>query len=630
MSSGYKPPPCLPLQGGNVIDMSLCRSRMKIQFPEFGSLKSIPVWLLAFAFSQCCEAQTKTISGIVLDSASGGPLQNVSITFKNSPKGGLTDAKGKFSVTVDQHIREVNFSFTGYHTVSRSLSDEPIQSITVLLSKSYTELEDVFVNAKRGKYSNKNNPAVDLIRQVIAHKSRNGPGGFSFSSYEQYEKIRMFTDGPWEILTQNFALKKLHFFFENTDSAVVPGKALNSIYLQEVISQNYFRKEPQDKKKIIMGFKSVNYGPYIDMRGISSSLHYLYDDINIYDNTITAFTMLFTSPIANIGPTFYMYFIRDTLIEDGEKIVKLYFTPRNPEDLLFRGNLYITLDSQYAVTKVELGVSKHANLNYIRNFLVNQQFKKDSSGRYYLAESQTSAFFSPLPRSPGFYGERKISILHFTDSVLPSRVFQGPAIDSLPVNAKQPDWFWADNRPIPLSTSESRTYTNADSLLKSPSYNRFVDWATLFFVGYKSVGKFDFGPIRTFYSFNSVEGQRLQIGGRTNDKLSTRVFAMVILDMALRTTCSNIKLVCLTRSTTSPFINILSIFCRRAICTISRIRERKTSSQTVILFLPLLAGGIIPTGCTTIFSACPGYTNSEIIYPISWERNTGNNSPPGH
>ena len=525
MYSGYKPPPCLPLQGGNVIDMSLCRSRMKIQFPEFGSLKSIPVWLLALAFSQCCEAQTKTISGIVLDSASGGPLQNVSITFKNSPKGGLTDAKGKFSVTVDQHIREVNFSFTGYHTVSRSLSDEPIQSITVLLSKSYTELEDVFVNAKRGKYSNKNNPAVDLIRQVIAHKSRNGPGGFSFSSYDQYEKIRMFTDGPWEILTQNFALKKLHFFFENTDSAVVPGKALNSIYLQEVISQNYFRKEPRDKKKIIMGFKSVYYGPYIDMRGISSSLHYLYDDINIYDNTITAFTMLFTSPIANIGPTFYMYFIRDTLIEDGEKIVKLYFTPRNPEDLLFRGNLYITLDSQYAVTKVELRVSKHANLNYIRNFLVNQQFKKDSSGRYYLAESQTTAFFSPLPKSPGFYGERKISILHFTDSVLPSRVFQGPAIDSLPVNAKQPDWFWADNRPIPLSLSESRTYTNADSLLKSPSYNRFMDWATLFFVGYKSAGKFDFGPIRTFYSFNSVEGQRLQIGGRTNDKLSTRIFA---------------------------------------------------------------------------------------------------------
>jgi hypothetical protein len=495
-------------------------SRKGIHFPELTFLKSIPVWLLVFVFSQTCTAQKKIIQGKVLDSATGGPLQNVSITIRNSPRGGLTDADGKFTITVNQSTRELNFSFTGYHAISLLLSDEPIQHITILLSKSYTELEDVFVNAKRGKYTNKNNPAVDLIRQVIAHKSRNGPDAFSYASYEQYEKIRMLTDGPWGIFTRNFALKKLHFFFENTDSTIVPGKALNSIYLQEVLSRNYYRKDPRAKKKIITGLKSVNYGQYIDMRGISGSLHFLYDNINIYDNSITAFTMQFTSPIANLAPTFYMYFIRDTLIENGEKIVKLYFTPRNPEDLLFRGYLCITLDGQYAVTKVELGVSKHVNLNYIRNFQINQQFIKDSSNHYYLAESETLAFFSPLPKSPGLFGERKISILHFSDSILSTKIFQGPAIDSLPVNANQPNLFWEDNRPVPLSQSESRTYSNADSLLKSSSYNRLMDWTTLFFVGYKSVGKFDIGPIRTFYSFNSIEGQRLQFGGRTNFKLS--------------------------------------------------------------------------------------------------------------
>jgi len=335
----------------------------------------------------------------------------------------------------------------------------------------------------------------------------------------------MFTDGPWDVLTRNFALKKLHFFFENTDSTIVAGKMLNSIYLQEVLSQNYFRKIPNTKKKVITGFKSVNYGPYVDMRGISGSLHFLYDDINIYNNNITAFTLQFTSPISNLAPTYYMYFIRDTLVDNGEKIVKLYFTPRNPEDLLFRGYLYISLNGQYAVTKVELGVSKHVNLNYVRNFQINQQFKKDSLKHYYLAESETSAFFSPLPKSPGLYGLRKISILNFSDSVLPDQTFQGPAIDSLPINSKQPAWFWQDIRPQPLSASEFRTYANADSLLKSPTYNSMVDWATLFFVGYKSAGKFDIGPIRTVYSFNSVEGQRLQFGGRTNDKLSTRIFA---------------------------------------------------------------------------------------------------------
>ena len=467
----------------------------------------------------------KTIRGRVLDSDTREPMQNVSITVRNNRIGSLTDAEGKFTISLNAADHELIFSYTGYRTIKKIISDEPVQDINILLSKSYTELEDVIVNAKRKKYSNKNNPAVELIRQVIAHKSINSPDAFSFSSSEQYEKIRMFTDGPWANITQNFALKKLHFFFENTDTTVVVGKTLNSIYLQEIMSQNYYRKEPRDRKKIITALKSVNYGPYIDMRGISGSLHFLYDDINIYDNSITAFTMQFTSPIANLAPAFYMYFIRDTLIENGEKIVQLYFTPRNPEDLLFRGYLYITLNDRYAVSRVELGVSTHVNLNYIRNFQINQQFKKDDSAHYYLAESVTSAFFSPLPKSPGLFGERKITILHFSDSVLSDQVFHGPAVDSLPGNASQPVLFWENNRPLPLSPSESQTYTNADSLLKSRSYNRLMDWATLYFVGYKSAGDFDIGPIRTFYSFNSVEGQRLQFGGRTNYKFSTRIFA---------------------------------------------------------------------------------------------------------
>jgi hypothetical protein len=43
--------------------------------------------------------------------------------------------------------------------------------------------------------------------------------------------------------------------------------------------------------------------------------------------------------------------------------------------------------------------------------------------------------------------------------------------------------------------------------------------------GYKSAGKFDIGPTGKFYSFNPVEGKKLQFGGRSNAKLSTRYFA---------------------------------------------------------------------------------------------------------
>ncbi len=494
----------------------------------------IAILLIAVILSKFSNAQTKVIMGRVLDSTTHAPLQNVSIAVKNSPKGGLTDAEGKFSITIGRNDQKIAFTFSGYHSSTISLTNAPVQQLTILLSKSYTTLEGVVVNAKKGRYRNKNNPAVELIRQVIANKSKNGDGAYPYSSYQEYEKIRIFTDGAWGKITHNFVLKKFRFFFENADTTIVPGKSLNSIYLQEVLSRNYYRKQPEKKKKLILARKTVDYGEFVDTRGITGALHYLYNDINIYDNTILAFTMQFISPIANTAPDFYMYFIRDTIVEKGEKMVKLYFTPRNPEDLLFRGTLYITLDGNYAVRRVELGLAKHANLNYVRNFEGSEDFVKGPLGRYHLAESDMLAFLSPFPKSSGFFGERRIIIQQFSDTTLPEQSFQGPALDSLPLSSHHPDSFWTETRPVPLSPTERRTYANTDSLLRLPSYRRLMDYATLYFIGYKSAGKFDIGPIRKFYSFNPVEGQRFQFGARSNYKLSSSFYTDAYLAYSIK------------------------------------------------------------------------------------------------
>jgi Family of unknown function (DUF5686)/CarboxypepD_reg-like domain len=479
---------------------------------------------LVLAFTQNSTAQTKVIRGRVADSASRIPLENVSITVTNTLYGTLSDAAGHFSLGVNKNAQTIGFSITGYHTKIYRITGEPTQLVEILLSKSYTTLENVTINGRRGKYRNKNNPAVDLIRQVIANKSKNGPMAMAYSSYKSYERTQLFTDSAWIRVSQNFVLKKYRFFFENMDTSVVPGKSLNSIYLQEILSNNYFRKEPEMKKKLIVAQKTVNYGEYVDMKGVSGALHYLYADINIYDNNISAFTMQFVSPISDLGPTFYMYFIRDTTVQNGLKIVELNFTPRNPEDLLLRGSLFVTLDGRYAVQRVELGIPKHANLNYVRNFQLKQHFELGPGGHYYLAESDMRAAFSPFPKSQGFFGERKVSISELSDSALPSQVFLGPAVDTLAMSSERSNEFWGENRPEPLSPSQTKTYTNADSLQKLRSFRTLMDLSTLYFVGYKSAGKFDIGPVRTFYSFNSVEGQRIQFGGRTNYKFSTRFF----------------------------------------------------------------------------------------------------------
>jgi hypothetical protein len=479
-------------------------------------------------------AQIKTITGTVIDSATHGFLQNVSINAKKGTSGALTDAEGKFRINVDKATQKLLFTITGYHPLVFPLTDHVLQNITISLSRDYTLLEDVVFNGKRGKYRNKNNPAVDLIREVIANKSKNGPGAYSFASFDQYEKMQVLMDKSFGSVLKNGLMKPFHFFFENADTIKVPGKSLSSVYLQEILSKNYYQKSPERKKKIVTGRKSVDFGPWLDMKGISIALNRLYQEINIYDNSISVFTIQFISPIADLAPGFYMYYIQDTVVESGVKLIKLRFAPRNPEDLLFEGTLYITLDGNYAIRKAELGVNRKINLNYVREFRVSQDFEKGPTERYYLADSRMLAYFSPLPKGPIVYGERVVSTSNLSDTVLGNSVFTGIPIDSLPQASHQIDSFWTAQRPIPLSHAEARTYINTDSLLNLRSYHRLMDIATMLTAGYKSAGKFEIGPIGSFYSFNPVEGSKFLFGGRTTTRLSTRYYGESYLAYGLK------------------------------------------------------------------------------------------------
>jgi hypothetical protein len=463
-----------------------------------------------------------TITGTVVDSASMTPLSGVTVGLAGGHRAVLSDAMGRFRISVDSAGQKLVVAAVGYKSVRVAAVDTAM--MVIYLSPNFTDLKMVVIKGHRGKYRNKNNPAVELIRKVIANKAQNGPGADDYTAYRQYEKVRLLLDKIPHLLIDNFLLKKYHFLFDNKDSTIVPGKTLIPVYIQEVYSDNFYRKHPKETKKLVIGQKSVDFGEFIDMKGISMAVNRLYEDINLYDNSVNAFTTQFLSPIADLGPTFYMYFIRDTIVEDGVKLVRLFVAPRNPEDLLFRGTLYVTLDGRYAVKQAELGVSRHINLNYVREFTVKQEFEKGPGERYHLANSDMIATFSPFPHSAGVVGERIVDIKDIDNAPIPDSLFRGLPVDTLGLANRQTDSFWLGGRSVALSETESKTYANTDSLVKMRSYRRLMDYVTAFTAGYKSAGKADIGAIGSFYTFNPIEGQRLKFGGRTNTRFSTRWF----------------------------------------------------------------------------------------------------------
>jgi len=474
-------------------------------------------------------AQTTVVTGVVTDASNKQPLPYVTVAFQGSTIGTSTNSNGRYVLTTTHALTKIKVSFVGYKDAFLPIVTGQEQVVNVKLVPQTQELSEVEVKgAKREKYRNKDNPAVELIRKVIENREKNRPESYNYVEYREYDKLQFsFTNVSTTLGDKGF-FKKYKFVLDNRDSTSVPGINLLPIYLEEKLSQYYYRKSPEKDKTVILGLKTVNFGGSVDSEGLGSLFKYMYSKVDIYDNNINLITNNFLSPIANSAPTFYKFFITDTVTtEDNKKLVELSFTPRNTEDLLFEGKIYITLDGNYAVQKARLGINKNINLNFVKSMRVDLEFEQNPDGRYHLSKSNTLADFGATKKkNGGVFGIRTITYKNYVvNKSHPDTAYVSDATANASDEVRhRSDQFWAQNRLDTLTKTEANVYKNIDSLRNMPSFKRTLNIATLLLAGYYSLDKFEIGPSNTFYSFNPIEGFKLRLGGRTTPELSKRYY----------------------------------------------------------------------------------------------------------
>jgi len=484
-------------------------------------------WLLLLLVAGAFPSLAQTIvKGTVRDAVSGQPMPFVSVSIKGTTTGTTTDVQGYYELQTSENATKIQFTFLGYVSELRDIAVGQTQTIDVSLKENNRTLDEVVVKPRKEKYRNKNNPAVELIRKVIDHKDQNRMRHYDYVSYEEYEKMQVAINNTPEAIKKNFLLRKYKFVLDNVDTTRFEGKALLPVYLEENISRKYFRKEPEKKKVIITGAKRINFDDrFINNESISTYLKHLYQDVDLYENNVYVVTNSFLSPIADMAPTFYKFYITDTVSNDGIKLVELSFFPRNKNDLLFQGKLYVTLDGNYGVQKAILGVSKDINLNWVTSLDLTLDFERSADGRYHPSKTNLLVNFGLFQGKKGLFGERTITIRNFDMTTrIADSVFKGPELVKSDSAMKHSEAYWLANRPDSLTAVEANTYKNLDSLNNMPSFKRLMGWATLVLAGYKDVGPVEIGPVSTFYSFNPVEGFRLRFGGRTTTHLSKRYY----------------------------------------------------------------------------------------------------------
>ncbi len=162
--------------------------------------------------------------------------------LKGTTVGTITDSQGKYLIKTNVEAAEIRFSFIGYETESRSIRNGAEQTIDISLKLSSITLDEVTVKPGKREYSNKNNPAVDLIEKVIEHKDLNRKESYNYLEYEKYEKIQLALSNVNEAFRQAKAFEKYNFIFDNTDTTKRISNNVLPVFIKETVSDHLLQE----------------------------------------------------------------------------------------------------------------------------------------------------------------------------------------------------------------------------------------------------------------------------------------------------------------------------------------------------------------------------------------------------
>ena len=201
--------------------------------------------LLLCALSAVASAQQ--ITGVVVDADTGDSISFASITYRGHHYAVVSDGWGQFSI--DRRIGwNLTFSAVGYKPKTYAVTDRTLKHLVVKLKADSKNLDEVVVKAKKSKYSRKDNPAVELMRRVIAAKQQTKLENKDFFQYRNYEKMTIALNDISEKQLTEGAYAKKQWLKEQLEVNPMTGKNVLPVITNEKVFHRYYRKEPEKER----------------------------------------------------------------------------------------------------------------------------------------------------------------------------------------------------------------------------------------------------------------------------------------------------------------------------------------------------------------------------------------------
>lgn len=475
-------------------------------------------------------AQQK-ITGRVIDE-DGFAVSYASVQYRGHKIAVSSDSQGKFSI--EKHPGWVlTVSALSYKSQTISVN-EKMNFIEVKLKDDSHKLNEVVVKTKRGKYSRKDNPAVELMRRVIAAKKKTDLSNHDFYQYDKYQKITLaLNDLKKEQLEGKFFSKR-QYLLDQVETSPYNGKLTLPVSIDETVSQHIYRKDPKTEKDIIKGQQSNGIGQVIQTGEIlNTALKDAFTDVDIYDDYVRLLQYPFPSPIGRTGISFYHYYIEDTVYVERDLCYHLQFIPANSQDFGFRGELYVLADSSLHVKKCNLYMPHNTDVNYVKNMKIEQEYTRLDNGEWVLSKDDMIAELHVNSMLQDLLVVRNTRLTDYAFDELPKILFKGKAKVRHDMDAMNRDEaYWNKYRQVDLTKSESSMDSFIHRMENSKGFKYIIFFVKALMENYVEIGggtdgkksKFDLGPVNTYISKNFVDGIRLRLAGRTMAALNPHFF----------------------------------------------------------------------------------------------------------
>ena len=465
---------------------------------------------LIFLFIQAAIFSQIKISGTVVDEQKKSvPFAN--IVFENSIVGTVSDENGKFYLESDENFSEVEVSFIGYETKNVSIKSRDF-NLKIILKESDNQLKEVIVYS--GKIEKKGNPAIDILKKIWAKKRKNGIYLFNQYQNEKYEKVEFDMNNIDSAMMKKKIFKGMEFIFKSIDTSRITGKSYLPIFFFFSIHQSYGNNKTNKKREDLIANKNSGFD---SNQHIISFIKDLYVEYDIYNNYIKIFDKSFVSPLSKTGTLNYNYVLTDSAFIDHKWCYNILYYPRRKGELTFKGDFWVN-DSTFAVKEINMQANKSANINWVKDIYIEQDFDVLNDSVFLLKRDYIMSDFSigKKEKTKGVYGKRTTMYKNYKFDIDKGEGFYKGESDiyAEEIYAKSND-YWSKNRQEKLNKDEKGVYKMLDTLSTVPKFKKMYSLISVLGSGYIEFPNFDFGPIFSTVGKNDVEGLRLRVGGRT-------------------------------------------------------------------------------------------------------------------